>query len=80
MLELPKAFRNILNVSAAENSFLKQNLMVIFRLIKSDIVKIEKCTLCRLVNTIVYTYITDNDIDMKFGPDVIDSAANLWKK
>ena len=25
-------------------------------------------------------YITDNDIDMKFGPDVINSAANSWKK
>ena len=24
--------------------------------------------------------ITDNDIDMKFGPDVINSAANSWKK
>ena len=24
-------------------------------------------------------YITDNEIDMKFGPDVINSAANSWK-
>ena len=25
-------------------------------------------------------YITDNDIDMIFGPDVINSADNSWKK
>ena len=25
-------------------------------------------------------YIADNDIDMKFGPDVIKSAANSFKK
>ena len=45
MLELPKAFRNILNVFnvfAAEISFRKQNLMALFCSIKSDIVKIEE--------------------------------------
>ena len=25
-------------------------------------------------------YITDNNIDMKIGPDVINSAAYTWKK
>ena len=66
MVELPKAFRNILYVFAAEVSFRKQNLMALLCSIISDIVKIEKCTLA----------LTDNDIDMKFGPDVINSAAN----
>ena len=42
MLELPKAFRNILNVSAAEISFRQQNLMAFLCWIKLDIVKIEK--------------------------------------
>ena len=72
MVELPKTFRNILNVSAAEISFRKQNLMALLCSSKSDIVKIEKCTLGRLVKT---HYITDNEIDMQFGPDVINSAA-----
>ena len=53
MVELRKAFRNILKVSAAEISFRKQNLMALLCSIKSDIVKIEKCTLGRLVNTSV---------------------------
>ena len=78
MVELPKAFHNILNVSAAEFSCRKQNSMALLCSIKSAIVKIEKCTLGRLVNK--RKYITDNDIDMKFGPDVINSAANSWKK
>ena len=55
MVELPKALRNILNVSTAEISFPKQNLMALLCSIKSDIVKIEKCTLGRLVNTSVNT-------------------------
>ena len=45
MVELPKAFRNILNVSAAEISCRKQNLMALLCSIKSDIVKIEKALL-----------------------------------
>ena len=75
MEELPKAFLNILNVSAAEIFFRKQNLMSLLCSIKLDIVKIEKCTPGRLVNTSV----NDKDIDMKFLPDVINSAANSWK-
>ena len=51
MVELAKTFRNILNVSAAEISFRKQNLMALLYSIKSDIVKIEKCSFGRLVNT-----------------------------
>ena len=78
MVELPNVFRNILNISAAEISFRKQNMMALLCSIKSDIVKIEKCTLGRLVN--ICKYITDNDIDMKFGPNVINSAVNSWKK
>ena len=50
MLELPKAFRNILKVSAAEISFRKQDLMALLCSIKTDIVKIEKYTHGRLVN------------------------------
>ena len=76
MVELPKVFPNILNVSAAEISFHKQNLMALLCSIESDIVKIEKCTLGRLVNTSVNKLLI---IDMKFGPDVINSAANSWK-
>ena len=53
MVELPRDFRNILNVYAAEILFLKQNLMALLCSIKSDIVKIEKSTLGRLVNTSV---------------------------
>jgi len=52
MVESPKAFRNILNVSAAEISFRKQNLMALLCSIKLDIVKIEVCTL-GLVNSSV---------------------------
>ena len=53
MVESPKAFRNILNVSAAGTSFRKQNLMALLCSIESDIVKIEKCTLGCLINTSV---------------------------
>ena len=42
MVELPKIFRNIPNVSAADLSFRKQNLMALLCSIKSEIVKIEK--------------------------------------
>ena len=58
LVELPKAFRNILNVSAAEISCHKQNLMELLCSIKSDIVKIEKCNLDRLVNTSVNILLT----------------------
>ena len=53
MVELPKAFRNILNVFAAEISCRKENLMALLCSIKSDIVKTEKFTLGRVVNTSV---------------------------
>ena len=53
MVELSKACRNILNISAAEISFCEQNVLALLCSIKSDIVKIEKCTLGRLVNTSV---------------------------
>ena len=53
MVELPKACRNILNASAAEILIRKQYLMALLCPIKSDVVKIEKCTLGRLVNTSV---------------------------
>ena len=76
MVELPKTCRNILNVSVAEISFRIQNLMALLCSIESDIVKIEKCT----VGNHKRKYITDYDIDMKFGPDVINSAAKSWKK
>ena len=77
MVDLPKAFRNILNVSAAEISFRKQNLMTLLNQIRH----------CKNRKMHSWTfgkhkrkYITDNDIDMKFGPDVINSAVNSWKK
>ena len=58
MIELPKAFRNILNISAAEISVRKQNLMALLYSIKSDIVKIKKCTLDRLVLYILLLIMT----------------------
>ena len=53
MLKSRKAFCNILNVSATEISFRKQNLKALFCLTNSDIVKIEKITFNRLENTSV---------------------------
>ena len=76
MLELPKVFRNILNVSAAEISIRKQNLKA---LLCSIIVKVRKMHSWSFGKH-KRNYITDNDIDMKFGPDVMNSAAKSWKK
>ena len=53
MVKSPKAFCNILNVSASEISFRKQNLMALLCSTNSDIVKIEKITFSRLENTSV---------------------------
>ena len=53
MVKSPKAFCNILNVSATEISFRKQNLMTFLCLTNSNIVKIEKITFSRLENTSV---------------------------
>ena len=50
MVKSPKAFCNILNVSATEISFRKQNLMELLCSTNSDIVKIEKNTFSRLEN------------------------------
>ena len=75
-------------LSKAEISFRKQNLMALLCSIKSGIVKIEKCTLGPLVNRLLimsqknaYKWYKDfkedreHDIDMKFGPYVVNSAA-----
>ena len=51
MVKSPKAFCNILNVSATEISFRKQNLMALLCSKNSDIVKMEKITFSRLKNT-----------------------------
>ena len=53
MVKSPKAFCKILNVSATEISFRKQNLMALLCSTNSDIVKIEKITFSRLENTSV---------------------------
>ena len=53
MVKSPKASCNILNVSATEISFRKQNLMAPLCPTNSDIVKIEKITFSRLENTSV---------------------------
>ena len=53
MFKSPKAFCNILNVSATEISFRKQNLMALLCSKNSDFVKIEKITFSRLENTSV---------------------------
>ena len=53
MVKSPKAFCNIVNVSATEISFRKQNLMALLYSTNSDIVKIEKITFSRLENTSV---------------------------
>ena len=53
--------------------------MELLCLIKSDIVKIEKWSSWSFGKHKRDTD-NDNDIDMKFGPDVINSAANSWKK
>ena len=50
MVTSPKAFYNILKVSATEIPFRKQNLMALICSTNSDIVKI---TFSRLENTIV---------------------------
>ena len=70
MVKSPKAFCNILNDSATEISFRKQNLMALLCSTNSDIVKIEKITFSRLENT-------NDDIDMKFGTDVSNSSTNI---
>ncbi len=71
MVESPNAFCNMLNVSTPEISFRKQNLM------HFSAQSIRHCK-----NRKMYfwsfgkhkrKYITDNDIHMKFGPDVINS-------
>ena len=69
MLEIPKAFRNILNISAADISFRKQ-----IRHCKNR--KMQSWSFGKHKRK----YITDNNIDMKIGPDVINSAAYTWKK
>ena len=51
MLKSPKAFCKILNVSATEILFRKQNLLALLCSTNSDIVTIEKITFSRLVNT-----------------------------
>ena len=53
VIKSPKAFCNILSVSATEISFRKQNLMALLCSTNSDIVKIEKITFGRLENTSV---------------------------
>ena len=79
MVELPKIFRNIFFISAAEISFHKQNLMA---LLWFDWIR--HCKNRKMhpwaFRKHKHKYITDNDIDMKFGPDVINSAANSWTK
>ena len=62
MVELPNAFRNILNVSAAEIPFRKQNLMLN---------QIRHCKNRKMHSWLFRKhkrkYVSDNDIDMKFG-------------
>ena len=53
MLKSPKAFCNILNVSATKISFRKQNLMALHCSTNSEVVKIEKMTFSRLESTSV---------------------------
>ena len=53
MVKAPKAFYNILNVSATEISFGKQNWMPLLCSTNSDIVKIEKISFSHLGNTSV---------------------------
>ena len=53
MVKSPKAFCNILNVSATEIPLRKQTLMVLLCSTNSDIVKIEKITFSRLEKTSV---------------------------
>ena len=53
MVNSPKAFCNILNVSVTEISFRKQNLIALFCSTNSDIVKVKKITFSRLKNTSV---------------------------
>ena len=53
MVESPKAFWNILNVSVTKISFRKQNFMALLYSTNSVILKIEKTTFSRLENTIV---------------------------
>ena len=75
MVELPKAFRNTLNVSAAEISNLReQNLMALL------LYQIRHCKNRKMPSWSFgkhkSKYITDNNIDMKFGPDDVNSAPN----
>ena len=53
MVKSPKAFCNILNVSATEISSRNENLMALLCSTNSDIVKIENITFSRLENTSV---------------------------
>ena len=53
MAKSPKAFCNILNVSATKVSFRKKNVMALLCSTNSDIVKIKKITFSRLENTSV---------------------------
>ena len=76
MVKSPKAFCNILNVSATEISFRKKKLMALLCPTNSNIVKIEKITFSLLENTSV-TYVTNDDIDMKFGTDFSNSRTNI---
>ena len=73
MVELLEAFRSILNVSAAEiQTKLKGTSLL------NQIRHCKKRKMHTWSNG-KHKLITDNDIDMKFGPDV-NSAANSWKK
>ena len=75
MVESSKAFCKILNVSATEISFRKQNLMALHCSTNSDIIKIEKITFSRLENK--RNYVANDEIDMKFGTDVSNSRTNI---
>ena len=76
MVKSPKAFCKILNVSATEISFRKQNLMALLCSTNSDIVKIEKITFRRFWKH-KRSYVTNDDIDMKFGTGVSNSRTNI---
>ena len=78
MVKSPKSFCNILNLSATETSFRKQNLTALLCSTNSDIVKIEKVTFSRLENK--RNYVTNYDIDVKLGIDVSNSRTNIKMK